>query len=1441
MDVTGIDNHELNALKMVDASAKVLSQNGFIIAIMHHYAYLGKGRTIHSSAQMEHYKNKVDDRSLKCGGRQCIYTLDGYILPLDIICGLPYLKMFPHTDDEWHTLPHVILTSGDPWDPTCIDYELSTEEDWFHTLQDLDKGLIKTPFDEFGNYRHREPTTAIPVDTPDPNVPDLELNLHEAYHILSDLNERYIPIDDEGEHICMKIDLTSPKIVKQKPIEYEKYRPYFLQVPTEKVRETFKRTTQYATNIMAGQNITQTYKSPFPAHNVWRRQEPVATDTIFAQVPAIATNGQTMAQIFVGRKSLVIDIYGMGTDKEFVNTLEDIIRKRGAMTQLISDSAAVEHSRRVLDILRALCIDDWQSEANYQHQNFAEHRWQRLKHNVNWFMNWRDIPPELWLLCSQWCADVMNHTSEKSLGWRPPLQVLTGQTVDISILLCFLFWDVVYVERYKQGDYKGMIGSTKSSEIRGRFVGFAWDVGHALTFKVLTDDTKKILCRSRVRLASDKENILTKLDEQTSSFPPRRKPDKVFIESKRDGDILPTLPTIDLSTNPFTETITIPPPTSSPSDDTSLLPDELPIPNANVNPNPPTPDSRPPPISPASDTSSAEGERSRRSAENERPTVETVLEDDDDETGNHKPREHFYHSPLDDPPLEEQPLAEEEPFIRPQSTPEQPYDFSADKMTTDNKTESAQLPPDELLQRTFLMPPNDDGSRDRAKILEIINDHKERTQKEIDQHPEMIKFKCIVGKDKREEVVAYNDIVDYIEADESWDGIWHFEEILDHKIVKPGDPDYDRSRYSVLVRWTGGETTWVGLKTIYDSDPVTLAIYARKHNLLDTPGWKYPLLKKYAKTEKRMIRRANQAKLHSFRTKPVYMYGYQVPRNHEQAMELDRQNGNTKWRDSEKEELVCIDNYHAFIDKGKDYDPGSGYKKITVHMVYCVKHDGRHRARLVAGGHLTETPIDSVYSSVVSLRGIRMLTFFAELNQCNVWATDISSAYLESKTKEKVYVIAGPEFGEREGHVLIIDKALYGLKTSGVRWHDKFADVLRGMGFFPSKGENDIWMRSAGNHYEYIGVYVDDLIIVSRDCQSIVDQLVEENNFKVKGTGEVSFHLGCDFFRDKEGVLCYAPRKYIDKMLENFQRIFGHMPRKATSPLVKGDHPELDTSDYLDEEFTKIYQSLIGALQWVIQIGRFDITTAVMTMSRFRVAPRQGHMDRIKRIYGYLLRMKHGTIRIRTGLPDYSKIPCKEYDWFYTVYCGAKEEIPDDIPPPLGKPVRTTAWVDANLLHDLISGKSVTGILHLLNQTPIDWFSKLQSTVETATFGSEYIATRTCTEQIIDLRTTLRYLGIPIYGPSIMFGDNESVVDTASIPTAKLHKRHIALSYHKTRYGMAAGITRYHHVSGTKNPADILSKHWDLNSVWPSMKPILFHEGDTAELEEIGDDKDKDA
>ncbi len=240
-------------------------------------------------------------------------------------------------------------------------------------------------------------------------------------------------------------------------------------------------------------------------------------------------------------------------------------------------------------------------------------------------------------------------------------------------------------------------------------------------------------------------------------------------------------------------------------------------------------------------------------------------------------------------------------------------------------------------------------------------------------------------------------------------------------------------------------------------------------------------------------------------------------------------------------------------------------------------------------------------------------------------------------------------------------------------------------------------------------------------------------------------------------------------------------------------------------------------------------------MLGFRVAPREGHLERVKRICGYLSKFRSACIRIRTDEPDYSDLPSKEYDWAKTVYGEVKERKPHDAPTPKGKYVVTTTYKDANLYHDLMTGRAVTGVLHFVNQTPIDWYTKKQETVETATYGSEFAAARTAIQQIAGLRQSLQYLGVPIRESSYLFGDNESVVKSSTVPHSQLSKRHHALAYHFTREAVASKMVNFHHIPGEINPADILSKHWGHSQIYPTLRPLLFYQGNTLDLIEIKD------
>ena len=180
------------------------------------------------------------------------------------------------------------------------------------------------------------------------------------------------------------------------------------------------------------------------------------------------------------------------------------------------------------------------------------------------------------------------------------------------------------------------------------------------------------------------------------------------------------------------------------------------------------------------------------------------------------------HSPMSDPLLRDQPVIETvdendaedvPPHIRPQRQPGEPNPDQkpivfTETLKTLNPTVKG-LPPDEMIDRTFLMPPQEDGTRVRAKIIEKIKEHKAGMQ----DIPELVKFRCLVN-DEYEDVVAYNDIVDYIEQDDSWDGTWKFKEILAHQgPLDSKDPRRKGSRYNVQVLWETGEITWRPLTT----------------------------------------------------------------------------------------------------------------------------------------------------------------------------------------------------------------------------------------------------------------------------------------------------------------------------------------------------------------------------------------------------------------------------------------------------------------------------------------------------------------------------------------------------------------------------------------------------------------------------------------------------
>ena len=1262
VDVVGVTADSLSSLPTVQAAAKVETvTDGPIIAIFSNYAARDEadnGRTIHSKGQLESFGLLVDDRPQSSGGTQCVITNEGYVIPLHIRDGLPYMDMSPPTDSDMDTFPHVFMTSDSPWDPTALDSEFSVDP------------VNPLPDSAIARRQNRDPRVN---DFGDYVPPQQRLNhstcvdqlLLSAASVVTTL-------------VVMSATVLShfPTQLRPRLPDLDFLRPNFAWVPSERIKATLDATTQFY-RATIHHPFRKHFKSRFPAANVRRIPEWFSTDTFFSDVPAHddgipGHGGCTMVQIFGGLDSEFLHGTPLASESQMHHAFEDFIRSNGAPVGIMSDNAKSELSARILDLLRLYAVRDRQSEPHYQHQNPIERRIQDLKRMVRNTMDHTGTPAKFWLLCLFFIIGLCN-VLVNSKG-QIPLSVMTNQVTDVSAYLQFHWWQEVFFEQ------------PDKSECLGRWVGVAQDKGDALTYFVLTHDTQQVVVRSNVRPAKD-----------------------------------PLFPN----------------PSARPSPDSGSL--------------------------------TAGGEAARST-----PVLMSLSDID--------------------------PAALELP----------------------------KYSPEELLGLTFLRE-TEDGDKIRAKIVRKIMDRDA-------QNHQNIKFLISVGDDAYEEIIAYNELSDIVqqqhEAEASGElDVWTFNDVIDHQgPLSTSHPNYNGSSYNVKVKWTDGSETWEPLSIVMADDPVTLAAYAKEHDLLDTPGWKR--CKRLARRAKVLQRMLNQSRRRSKASAVRYKFGVQIPRNAREAYRLDKENGNTLWADAIAAEIGQLNDYSTFEDLGKNNPTPPGHIHIMCHFVFDCMETGRRKARFVAGGHLTAPPKDSVYSSVASLRSIRMVAFLAELNGLNLSAADVGNAYLEANTKERITFTAGEEFGPLQGHTLAIRKALYGLRSSGARFHEKFADTLRAMGFSPSYADPDVWLRDAGDCYEYVCVYVDDLLVALKDPDKFMEALQSDPwNYKLKGVGPPRYHLGGDFFRDSDNTLCYSTRTYVERLVSNFKILFGEdPPKRVFTPLPKGDHPELDESPLCSPDQTAKFQSIVGALQWTISLCRFDIANAVMTLSRFRAEPRIGHLDRAKKIVSYLAKYPHGAIRFRTSIPDHESVfgeHPERHDWMHSVYGSPKEQVLPGLPPPKGKMVRTTTYVDANLMHDAVTGRSATGIIHMFNQTPIDWFSKRQGQVETATYGSEFVAARTATEQIMDLRFTLRSLGVPVDDSSWMFGDNQAVITSSTIPHSQLSKRWNALSYHRVREAVAAGFIRFHYLHSKQNPSDIMTKPLDRDTAWPFVEPLLFWKGDT--------------
>jgi hypothetical protein len=265
------------------------------------------------------------------------------------------------------------------------------------------------------------------------------------------------------------------------------------------------------------------------------------------------------------------------------------------------------------------------------------------------------------------------------------------------------------------------------------------------------------------------------------------------------------------------------------------------------------------------------------------------------------------------------------------------------------------------------------------------------------------------------------------------------------------------------------------------------------------------------------------------------------------------------------------------------------------------------------------------------------------------------------------------------------------------------------------------------------------------------------------------------------------------------------LPSRATTPMQSGYRPELDATAELNLSGMRYYQELIGVLRWAVELGRIDILLEVSLLSSHLALPREGHLQQVYHIFAYLKNNTKRTLAFDPTHPMIDESRFVQCDW-HDFYRDAKEPIPGDAPEPRVNVVSTHCFVDADHAGNRVTRRSQTGILIFVNRAPTIWYSKGQTTVETSTFGSEFVAMRIAVELTEALRYKLRMFGIPILGPTNVYCDNEAVTKNAIYPESTLKKKHNSIAYHRTREAVAAGTIRVTKEDGKTNLADVLTK-----------------------------------
>ena len=1216
------------------------------------------------------------------------------------------------TPYELSTCEHIAMTSSTPWNPTQVAMVQATHQGGGGRGQHPWKRYVATVDSDHKRYEYLDADSdEALLDSIDPSLVRLGERLDAAQHRF---NAQLDTVYDQTDAPARRTFVSDERHIK---LTVEALAEKFgISIP--RAQRTLRVTTQRGVRS-AILPISRRYRAD-RMFSVKRLNGKFATDTAYGKVKSL--RGNVASQLFSHKCGFKVCYPLQKVDGNNVgDALTQFISDFGVPDRLTFDGASVQTGpkTRFMDAIRRYEIKYHVSGPRRPNENPAEQGIHELKKRWYRLMLKKKVPYRLWDYGFAWVCETDNVCANMSkyAEGRTPLEIITGETPDISEYIDFDFYDWVL---YRSNAGLGEV------EV-ARWLGVSHRVGRLMSYWLLPESGIPISASTVQRMTND-EKATDEMQKRMTYYEERLRP----VFDTKSADLTRTLRDVDSS---------------------------------------------------------------------------YVIDPESEDQG-------FY-----------------DEFMR-------VIDDTRLKHADDYLVASAEVTSDPYVGMEMAIARGADGEAMHATVRKRVRDEDGSPVGTAHANPLLDSRKYEVEYvDGHVEELTANLIAENLiaQVDDEGRRQMMLSAIMDHRVTNDAIPksqgtysnSYGVKRrktttrgWELLVEWRDGSSDWVSLKDLKHSYPVELAIYAKDRKIDDEPAfaWWVPYV---LRKQKRILQKAKSkywARTHK--------YGIRIPKTIKEAMEIDRENGNTLWMDAVRLEMQNV----RIAFEEYDGDPNSlvGYTQITGHLVFDVKlgENFRRKARYCADGHKTGAPASVTYSTVVSRDSVRIMLTIAALNDLEILGADVQNAFLTAPNKEKCWMTAGPEFGSEEGKTFLVVKALYGLKSASFSFRSYMAEKLSSMGFQSSMADPDVWLRAASkpdgeSYYEYVLMYVDDILSISCKPRDILEEI--QSTFKFKnGKIEVpDYYLGAKLQKKSlNGVQCWTmtSQEYVKAAVKNVEETVKRMGRRlptanVDTPMNITYTPEMDVTEELDEDGVTYFQELIGVLRWATEIGRVDILLEVSLLSQYQASPREGHLEQVLHVFAFLKKHSKLTLYMSPELPryDYGDFRTRKED-FAEIYRDAEELMPHRIPMPRGRSVITTAYVDASHASNKVTRRSHSGYVLFLNRAPVAWYSKRQHTVETSTFSSEFIALKVCLEAIEHLRFKLRCFGVPLPQgePTYVFCDNESVVRNTTNVESTLNKKHSSVAYHHCRWSVAAGVITLAHISTHENIADCFTKRLTL-------------------------------